>query len=667
MGKSGALSTSNQYVKYTIEIIQNSQNIPTNTSNVTVKVRFYRTNTGYETYGNGTVYCKINGVTYNASVSSSQKITNSGIVLFSKTLSVAHGADGKKTLTCSAWINIDAPLTSSEQSYSQALTTIPRNAKITTFKVDKLDETSLKVTWNCDVACDKVYYSLNGGGWVEGVGYPSFSIAGLTANTSYSVKIRVRRKDNQLLTDSSAISQTTYNYPHCNSAPNFNIGDKVTLGFYNPLGRTISVYLVLADGTQEGGDTISGTTLSGYNGSGWKNYLYNSIPNAKSGKYKVKVVYGSRTFVYDKSNTYAIRGNETPTINSVTYKDIDTSVVVITGDEQAIVQNQSNLQINYTAATPNFGAGSIAKYEFAINGVVKTSTASGGTVNFGKINSATDVELNITVTDSRGVVATKTQTIEMVPHSAPTAVVTLERVNNYEDETHLTVDASMADVNGKNSVTVQYRYKLSNDEYSDFVAIPNKEMQVLTLDKHHIFVFNVKVTDAFGAVLDAEYILYKGVFPLFIDTEKNAVGINEFPAEGEALRVAGGVAHFDGGVKVGDDLLQDFIVEQATVGIWTYRKWYSGNVDMECVVSNTSATADELVEVIIDLPFAVSKVKPYVSCLASGWALTKPPYFNIYGGNSVTDNCVELKLYYTAANATSRAYYFAIQVRGTWR
>lgn len=125
MATSKAMDTSNQYVKYTITITQNSQNITNNTSNVTVSVRFYRTNTGYETYGSGTVYCKINGVQYSTSVTSSQKITSSGIVLFSKTLNIAHNADGTKTLNTSAWIS-HSVVTSSEQSYSEALATIPR-------------------------------------------------------------------------------------------------------------------------------------------------------------------------------------------------------------------------------------------------------------------------------------------------------------------------------------------------------------------------------------------------------------------------------------------------------------------------------------------------------------------------------------------------------------
>ena len=125
MATSGAMSTTNDKIKYKITITQNSQSVANNTSNVTVSVRVYRTNTGYTTYGSGTVYCTINGTQYTASITSDDKITSSGIVLFSRTMNIAHNADGTKTLATSARITHDQ-FSSSNQSYSQALTTIPR-------------------------------------------------------------------------------------------------------------------------------------------------------------------------------------------------------------------------------------------------------------------------------------------------------------------------------------------------------------------------------------------------------------------------------------------------------------------------------------------------------------------------------------------------------------
>ena len=125
MATSGAMSTTNDKIKYKITITQNSQSVANNTSNVTVSVRVYRTNTGYTTYGTGTVYCTINGTQYTEAITSSDKITSSGIVLFTKTLNISHSADGTKTLATSARITHDQ-FSSSSQSYSQALTTIPR-------------------------------------------------------------------------------------------------------------------------------------------------------------------------------------------------------------------------------------------------------------------------------------------------------------------------------------------------------------------------------------------------------------------------------------------------------------------------------------------------------------------------------------------------------------
>lgn len=129
MATSGAMSTTNTYIKYSIECIQNSQNISANNSSVTVKVRVWRTNSGYTTYGNGTVYCKINGTTYSATITPNHRITSSGVEIFNKTLTIGHNGDGTKTLSMSAWITHDR-FSSSEQAYNQVLSTIPRASSL---------------------------------------------------------------------------------------------------------------------------------------------------------------------------------------------------------------------------------------------------------------------------------------------------------------------------------------------------------------------------------------------------------------------------------------------------------------------------------------------------------------------------------------------------------
>lgn len=124
MAVSGNLTTSNDRVLYNITVTESNVNAATNTSDVTVSVRFWRTNTGYETYGTGTCYCTIDGTQYTQAVTPSQKITNSGIVLFSKKVSIAHNSDGSKTINVKAKININNVLSSDYQGFNVTLTKI---------------------------------------------------------------------------------------------------------------------------------------------------------------------------------------------------------------------------------------------------------------------------------------------------------------------------------------------------------------------------------------------------------------------------------------------------------------------------------------------------------------------------------------------------------------
>lgn len=145
MATSATFGTSNQYIKYRIECTTNWQDIANNISNVTVKVFFWRTNTGYVSAGSGTVYCAINGSTYTSNVTFSQKITENGIYLFSKTLNVPHNPDGKKILNTSAYIN-HAVFNSSSNAADFKLTDIPRTSSVTCNSFFIGDSTTINIS-----------------------------------------------------------------------------------------------------------------------------------------------------------------------------------------------------------------------------------------------------------------------------------------------------------------------------------------------------------------------------------------------------------------------------------------------------------------------------------------------------------------------------------------
>lgn len=122
--------TSNKYINYSVNAQELSYDINSNTSVIRVWVDVWRTNTGYTTYGSGTVYARINGGVYSAGISSSQKITSTAIRLGTWDTTISHDGDGSKTISVSGWISHDR-FSSSEQGFNFTLTTIPRAATIT--------------------------------------------------------------------------------------------------------------------------------------------------------------------------------------------------------------------------------------------------------------------------------------------------------------------------------------------------------------------------------------------------------------------------------------------------------------------------------------------------------------------------------------------------------
>jgi hypothetical protein len=461
-----------------------------------------------------------------------------GTVIASGYKKIYHSSNGTRSFGASAEAGIYDVAVNCSGSGSWELPTIPRTANITSFSVSQRDETSVLYNFTVDSTCDYAWYSVDDGNtWAA---LPNSNIvSGLTANTSYKFKLRVRKKDSQLTTDSSTYTQSTYNYPHCINSPDFTIGDPLTLELYNPLGRSVTIKgYAKSNGAEIFTGSTAGNKLTGFNDGNSVNNQYASIPTERSGAYRVVVSWNNKAMTRDAGNVYKIRGNEIPTINGFDYIDGNAAVVEVTGDNTQIVQNKSILQARFHAATPNYGASGITSYSLECNGIKKSGNKE-GQYEIGVIDSERNVDLKLTAYDSRGLTATKTITVKIVAYEAPKATVDLKRLNNYEDETYLTVDGSVSSVLSKNTMKIQYRYKLSGGSYNSFATIADRAKQTLSLNKNNVYVFNVVVTDIFGSKFDGEFVLSKGVFPLFIDTVKNSVGINCFPAETNSLEVNG--------------------------------------------------------------------------------------------------------------------------------
>ena len=516
-----------------------------NTSNVTAKlyIRKDPTTTTEPTYGHWTFRLTVNGSTY-GTTSWYGSVGQSYINIASYTLNnVAHNADGSKSITISG--SCTGPSGTSMSGYTASgsgtavLDKIPRYATVTQSNTEKT-ETTITIRWTSDSTIDYVWYKIGSGSWTAvgstNASSGTYTISGRAANTAYTIYTRVRRKDSQLTTDSSALSVTTYAYPYCTTAPNFVIGNSVTLSFYNPLKRLITVNIIGADGSQCSNDTTTGTSIAGYNGTGVSNALYASIPNAKSATYNVKVTYGS--VVSTKTGgTYSVNTTtNAPSVAELTYADTNTTTTAITGNDQLIIQNKSTVRYTATgAAAKNFAT--VDKVTVTVNGLTYTLTASGSNYVGGNavINSASNVTATATVTDSRGLTATTTVTVQMLDWMRPTAIINMQRLNNFYSTTNITVDADYSSLDGKNTITITYRAGIQGSgAYTVSGTLQDNVQGSFEADNKQNWSVQVTVQDLFDSTTYT-LSLGRGIPIVFYDVDKSSVGINTFPSHDNSL------------------------------------------------------------------------------------------------------------------------------------
>lgn len=529
-----------------LTVTETSTSAANNTSTLSIKLVLKRPYS-ISSSATKTAKCTINGTTY----SWSGTIGGSGDkTLISQTQTVKHNDDGTKTINISASITLEITWDGSNigtisGSGTMALTNIARYATVSQTLSAKT-ETTIIMNWTSDSTIDYIWYSSNNGSTWTGYNTPdgksgSYTISGLNPNTTYKVKTRVRRKDNQLTTDSAALSVETYAYPYCNSMPNFTIGNKLTLGFYNPLSRSITANILGADGSQISNDTTTGTSISGYAGSVVVDRLYASIPNSQSGTYKVKVTYGSQVNT-KTGGTYTVNKNNcAPSIGGVSYKDTNSTSVAITGNNQDIVRNQSIVEYTATGLQAQKYA-TVRSCSVSINGnsynlALSGNNASGGNAT---VDSASTITAVFTVTDSRGVTGTKSINVNMLDWTVPSAIINLHRQDNYYPETDITVDANYSSINGNNRITITYQGKKEGDtEYSISGTLQDNVQSTFVANNDYDWDIEVTLVDSFGGQTTYHLWLSMGIPIIYFDRKKSSVGVSCFPADKHSLEVKG--------------------------------------------------------------------------------------------------------------------------------
>ena len=448
---------------------------------------------------------------------------------------------------------------------------IPRYANINSFTVSKRDETSLTFSFSASATIDYIWYSTNGGSsWTgrditDGTS-ASFAVTGLTANTSYTCKLRVRRRDSQLTTDSNNVSQTTYNYPYITAVGTSNliIGNSQKLTLYNPLSRSVTVrmYKTNTSGTQ----LYSGSTSStSFTFTPTASTLYASIPNDTYAKCVYSVIYGSVVKTTGQY-TYTINANNCkPTFNDFEYS---TNYDDLTGDTETIINGKTNTTITISSANKAVGKNSatILRYSLECGSSKNLITYSDSDVSGLLQNCNSDI-IRVTAIDSRGLETTVTKTVPnfknyYIPTFASTSV---ERKDGIEDIVNLDAEMNFWNYSfgDENNAIVSLKYRSKEKSASEYGEWYNVRLESLVIDKEKVNIVDyliytdgiddgftvgvaydvqLEITDKLSSSVSNAFTLVDGTVALSILKDSNGdyhIGINGMPDLNKTLKVHG--------------------------------------------------------------------------------------------------------------------------------
>lgn len=325
-----------------------------------------------------------------------------------------------------------------------------------------------------------------------------------------------------------------------NNSPDFNIGDTIVVHM-NRKSTAFTHTVVLELGSYSytvGTDVTDNISLDTDK---IASSLYAQMPNsnAMTGEIVVTTYSGSTVIGTSSCAIIAHVVNSNPTFD-VSYEDSNSKTVAITGDNQYIIRNNSTLNISVSNAKA-LNSATLKSITAVVNGNTYTGTLNGstGVVNVGVVNVSHDTEVTVRLTDSRGNEGIREITVLVYDWTLPSAIIKLNRKNNYYSDSILNVNANYSSIGGKNEVTIKYRTKkVANSTFSTYTTIQNNADANFTADNEFEWNVQVNVADKLGNTT-YNLILPKGIPVVYVDIKKNSFGVNCFPKHDKSLEVNG--------------------------------------------------------------------------------------------------------------------------------
>jgi len=555
-----------------------TQSVTGNYSDVTLNVylKYYTLEVGSR--ADSTISINGTSETYTAPAINDYSSGQHTKLLKTKTVRVNHNADGTKSgVALSAYWRFSGtysgtPISSITASTTITLDTIDRAAPTVSLSTSSITASGVTISATSSATADIWQYSTdNGSTWTQfsttaGTS-ASKAITGLSPNTTYYIKVRARKKSNQVYGTSSAATVKTLGGAVVNSvtaltadAATVKVVINVTVyeaSYTNTLviknGST--AYLTISGLSWSKGTADRTVTLT----AAQRTTLLTAMSTIKSftGTFAVSSYSGSTQIGSTSSKTATVSttaANSGPTLSGFTFADSYATTTAITGNDQLFIQGYSKLTVTPGTATAKNNA-TITNYTATCNGV-SVSNTTGDALTVGVVSKSGTVAVVLTVTDSRGYTASVSKNITVLAYAKPkVSSLTLRRTNDIEAEMQLVFNGSISAITvdsvQKNSLLyVRYRYKATSaTSYSSYVNIlsavtqsgtsfsySNLELRSLASDQS--WDVHIQIRDQLNSLssLDLYYVIPQGT-PL-VALRKQKVGINT-PTPEAALDVVG--------------------------------------------------------------------------------------------------------------------------------
>jgi Siphovirus protein of unknown function (DUF859) len=572
-----------------------SQSISGNYSNVTMKTYWISKSQYGTTYtsdtksGSATINGSSGSFSFSAKLSGTEKK-----LVNTRTVRVNHNSDGSKSISLSAYLDIELTLKSTyygriSTSESVTLNDIPRASSISS-------GANFTAGSNLAISVSRA----NGGFthvarvYVNGVNVYT-TPSGSKFGTSVTASINHTEVFNQLggsatkavrvevdtYSGSTLVGKTgdsgmppdktgTVTAPSASKASiNGTIGgDGSTVYFDQTISVSISRAISGFTHTVRFKDGNSGAIIKEFTGVGtsvsWtpnateQAQIYNKIPtsNELDGQIDVYTYYSGKLVrsMTDKDINYRIR-NANPTFGTgnISYEDANATTKALTGDMSFIIQNYSTLRVKLNSlATAKLGA-SIVRYDINVGGKPDSLTAV-GYKDMGTINASADTPLKVEAVDSRGNRTSATLNVKMIPYAPPVAIVSAKRNNNFEDTTVVKVSGTISPITvgatQKNKLkTGTYTYKITTaSTYPTAISLgtmpttasfsfADKTLTLNNLSSYHV---QIAISDQLSTTTVTKTVS-TGQPIVFIDSDKKSMGVNRFPLGSNMLEVQGGM------------------------------------------------------------------------------------------------------------------------------